>query len=115
MLLLLSTIQLAQAQKFNSNLLKSYTQNELTLIENENPKMINVLEYAILNACYYIEKPTNKSVDYPIINTSNDSNNFTDLGLKITDKTQFFISKSSGKLLVVKSLYVIELEMKNKK
>jgi hypothetical protein len=114
LILFLLTLQFAQAQKFNSSLLKSYTKTELSNIEKEKPNQLKVLEYAILNACYYIDKPTNKSVEYPIIDTYNDSTNFTELGLKITDKTQYYISKNSGKLLVVKSLYVLELEMKNK-
>ena len=49
-----------------------------------------------------------------MIDTKNDSSDFTELGLKITDKTQYFTSKSNGKILAVKSLYVLELEMKNK-
>lgn len=114
LLLFFLTVQLAQAQKFNSNLLKSYSKSELTKIEQEKPNQIKVLEYALVNACYYLEKPTGKNVDYPIVDTKNDSKNYTDLGLKITDKTQYFISKNSDKLLVVKSLYVLELEMKNK-
>jgi len=114
LILFLLTVQFAQAQKFNASLLKSYTKTELTKIDQEKPNQLKVLEYAILNACYYIDKPTNKSVDYPTIDTKNDSTIFTELGLKISDKTQYYISKKSGKLLVVKSLYVLELEMKNK-
>jgi hypothetical protein len=114
LMLFFFTFQFAQAQQFNPSLLKSYSKSELIKIEQENPNQLKVLDYAILNACYYIDKPTNKSVEYPIIDTNNDSTNFTELGLKITDKTQYYISKNSGKLLVVKSLYVLELEMKNK-
>jgi hypothetical protein len=114
LLLFFLTVQFAQAQKFNSDLLKSYSKTELTQLEQEKPNQIKVLEYALTNACYYIDKPDNKNVDYPIIDSKNDSKNYSDLGLKITDKTQYFISKNSGKLLVVKSLYVLELEMNNK-
>lgn len=114
LLLFLFIFQFAQAQKFNPELLKSYSKSELSQIEKENPNQIKVLEYAISNACYYIDKPTSKSAEYPTIDSKNDSKNFTDLGLKITDRTQYFISQTSGKLLVVKSLFVLELEMKNK-
>ena len=114
MFLFFLTIQFAQAQKFNSNLLKSYSKSELTKIEQEKPNQIKVLEYALINACYYLNKPEGKKADYPVIDTKNDTSNFTELGIKITDRTQYFTSKSSGKLLVVKSLYVLELEMKNK-
>lgn len=108
------TVQFAQAQQFNPILLKSYSKTELTKIEQENPNQLKVLDYAIANACHYINKPEGKNVEYPVINTKNQSTNFTELGLKITDRTQYFTSKENGKLLVVKSLYVLELEMKNK-
>lgn len=114
LLLLLLTVDFAHAQKFNTSLLKSYTKTELAKIDQEKPNQIKVLEYAISNACYYFNKPEGKNADYPLIETKNDSSNFTELSLKITDKTQYFTSKSSGKILAVKSLYVLELEMKNK-
>ncbi len=113
-LLFFLTVQFAQAQKFNSELLKSYSQSEIVKIEQENPNQLKVLEYAINHACYYINKPESKNSEYPVINTKNHSTNFAELELKITDRTQYFIAKESGKLLVVKSLYVLELEMKNK-
>ena len=114
LLLFFFSVQFAQAQQFNPSLLKSYSTSELTKIEQENPNQIKVLEYAIANACYYIAKPEGKNSDFPTLNTKNGLLDFTELGLKITDKTQYFTSKETGKLLVVKSLYVLELEMKNK-
>jgi hypothetical protein len=114
LLLFLFTFQFAQAQQFNPSLLKSYTKAELVKIEQENPNQLKVLEYAIANACYYIDKPQGKNSEFPIIDTKKQSTDFTELGLKITDKTQYFTSKEDGKLLVVKSLFVLELEMKNK-
>jgi hypothetical protein len=114
LMLFFFTVQFAQAQQFNQSLLKSYSKTELVKIKQENPNQIKVLEYAISNACYYFNKPEGKNADYPMIDTKNDSSDFTELGLKITDKTQYFTSKSNGKILAVKSLYVLELEMKNK-
>jgi hypothetical protein len=114
LMLFFFTFQFAQAQQFNPSLSKSYSKAELVKIEQENPNQLKVLDYAIANACYYINKPEGKNVEYPVINTKNHSTNFTELELKITDRTQYFTAKESGKLLVVKSLYVLELEMKNK-
>lgn len=108
------TFQFAQAQQFNPSLLKSYSKAELVKIEQENPNQLKVLDYAINHACYFIDKPVGKVAEYPVIETHNGSTIFTELGLKITDRTQYFIAKETGKLLVVKSLYVLELEMKNK-
>ena len=113
-LFLLGCIQLTNAQQYNKELLKGYSNAELTKIEQEKPEQIKVLEYAVNHACYYIAKPEGKAAEYPTIDTHNGSTNFAELGLKITDKTQYFTAKETGKLLVVKSLYVLELEMKNK-
>lgn len=114
LILFFFTFQFAQAQQFNPSLLKSYSKAELVKIEQENPNQLKVLDYAINHACYFIDKPVGKAAEYPVIETHNGSTIFTELGLKITDRTQYFIAKETGKLLVVKSLYVLELEMKNK-
>ncbi len=110
----LGCVQFTNAQQYSKELLKGYSKAELTKIEQEKPAQIKVLEYAVNHACYYVDKPQSKDAEFPIIDTHNGSTNFTELGLKITDKTQYFTAKETGKLLVVKSLYVLELEMKNK-
>jgi hypothetical protein len=54
-------------------------------------------------------------MDFPEIEVKKQVVNFTDLGLKIEDFTQYFIVKNQNKLLVVKSSYILDLEIKNKK
>jgi hypothetical protein len=40
---------------------------------------------------------------------------FTDFGLKILDRTQYFLIANTNKILVVKSKNVLSLEMQNQK
>ena len=100
------------AQDYKKELLKSYTTQEL----NGFPKSkITILEYALENSCYFTPLPEGKTMDFPEIVVKNQAVKFTDLGLKIEDFTQYFIVKNQNKLLVVKSSYILDLEIKNKK
>jgi hypothetical protein len=110
-LIIVCTINL-QAQNYNKELLKSYSQKELN---NLNFSEFSMLEYALENACYLTPIPEGKTVDFPEIELKTRAIKFTDLGLKIIDKTQYFIAKNQNKLLVVKSDYILNLEIKNKK
>lgn len=100
------------AQDYKKELLKSYTTQEL----NGFPKSkITSLEYALENSCYFTPLPEGKAMDFPEIEVKKQVVNFTDFGLKIEDFTQYFIVKNQNKLLVVKSSYILDLEIKNKK
>lgn len=100
------------AQNYKKELLKSYTSEEL----NSFPiSKITTLEYALENSCYFTPLPEGKELDFPEIEVKNQGIKFTDLGLKIKDHTQYFIVKNQNKLLVVKSSYILDLEIKNKK
>ncbi len=100
------------SQNFNKELLKSYSQTELNSFSSAE---ILMLEYALENACYFTPIPDGKTVDFPELEIKKNTVQFTDLGIKITDKTQYFIVKNQNKLLVVKSNYILHLEIKNKK
>lgn len=100
------------AQNFNKELLKSYTTQELNGFAKSK---ITILEYALENSCYFTPVPEVKKIDFPEIEVKNQTVKFTDLGLKIKDHTQYFIVKNQNKLLVVKSMYILDLEIKNKK
>ena len=100
------------AQDYKKELLKSYTTQEL----NGFPKSkITILEYALENSCYFTPVPEGKTIDFSEIEVKNQTVKFTDLGLKIKDHTQYFIVKNQNKLLVIKSSYILDLEIKNKK
>jgi len=112
LLILLFSSNNLNAQNYKKELLKSYTAEEL----NSFPiAQITILEYALENSCYFTPLPEGKTIDFSEIEVKNQTVKFTDLGLKIKDHTQYFIVKNQNKLLVVKSSYILDLEIKNKK
>ena len=100
------------AQDYKKELLKSYTTQEL----NGFPKSkITILEYALENSCYFTPLPEGKTMDFPEIEVKKQVVNFTDFGLKILDRTQYFLVANTNKILVVKSKNILSLEMQNQK
>lgn len=107
----LSLCFISTAQKHNSDLLKSYSKSELSQLDNET---IKVLEFGIQNAVYITDLPSGKETQLPEIILVNNTNKFTDLSLKILNENQYFRIKDSNSMLVVKSMYVLKNELKNK-
>jgi hypothetical protein len=104
---------LSFSQKYNQDLMKSYSKNELTSMSDET---LSTLDYAIGKACYLTPIPVGKDIGkFPKIEIAGDEKTirFIDLGLKIQDTTQYFQVVGKDKILVVKSMYVLTLE-KNK-
>ena len=107
----LSLYFISNAQKHNEELLKSYSKTELSSFDNET---IKILEYGISNAVYLTTIPLGKEIQLQEITIPNNSVKFTDLGLKIANENQYFRVKNTNNMLVVKSLYVLKNELKNK-
>jgi hypothetical protein len=102
----------SHSQKYNSELLKSYSKEEL---QNFDSETIKVLEYGLENAVYYAELPSNKGINFnEIVNESN-SLRYTDFRLKIAKENQYFRIKNSNKMMVVKSMFVLKNELSIKK
>ena len=99
---------LSVAQKYNAELLKSYTPNELVGFDKQT---IEILEFAIDNAAYFTPIPQGKEVSLKEIEVNSEMVKFTDLGLKIEDKTQYYRVKGTGKMLVIKSLTILKLQL----
>lgn len=108
----LSLCFVSNAQKYNNELLKSYSKSELSKLDSET---LQIFEYGITNAVYLAEIPAGKEIQLPEIILVANSNKFTDLGLKILNENQYFRVKDSNSMLVVKSLFVLKNELKNKK
>jgi hypothetical protein len=104
----LSLYFVSYSQKYNAELLKSYTENELDGFDNQT---IEVLEFAINNAAYFTPLPQGKEVDLKEIEVNSETVKFTDLGLKIEDKTQYYRIKGTSKMLVIKSLTILKLQL----
>ena len=105
------------SQKVDQRLEKKYSKNEITQIIKDDPGHYHFLVYALDNACYTIDQPKGKDLsEFPEISLDVKSPlNFLDLGLEIKDQNQYFIIKGTNKLLVVKSNWVINHELKSKK
>lgn len=99
-------------QKHSTELEKSYTKKELSSFDFQTLK---ILEYGIDHAIYFSELPSEKSVLLQEISIKSKTNKYTDLGLKILNENQYFKVRGTNKLMVVKSMYVLSNEFKNKK
>jgi hypothetical protein len=117
LIILLVFTQQIVAQKASPALAKSYSKTELQSFEQDGQGTINVLNYAVDQACYTILIPQGKDVDqFPTITLKSKKDiRFTDYQLQIKDRTQYFKIEGSNELLVVKSINVLRLEMQNKK
>jgi hypothetical protein len=99
------------AQKYNNELLNSYTKSEIQSMDVET---LQALEYGIENAIYFITIPKEKQSNFLVIKNPNSTTKYTSLGLKITSENQYFEIKETNQLMVVKSLYVLKNELLNK-
>ena len=112
------------SQTLESELSKSYSKEEIAQFKETNT--LPLYEYALTHACYLIDAPQGKDVtSFSTIQLSNNPSipletskepiRFTDLNLKILDKTQYFVVANTNKILVVKSKNILSLEMQNQK
>lgn len=114
----------AFSQNLETTLSKSYSKEEILQIQAVNE--LPLFEYALTHACYLIDVPQGKDISsFESIELSSNPKVpmeiskepivFTDLGLKILDKTQYFLVANTNKILVVKSRNILLLEMQNQK
>ncbi len=110
-------VQNLWSQEIDKNLLNSYTIEEIEQLKTINPEQLEVLNYAIEHAVYFAQNNSTGKANYEqeMAFENSESLRFTDYGLKILDKNQYIKIKGTSKILVVKSMNVLLLEMKNKK
>ena len=112
------------SQTVETQLSKSYSKEEIAQIKESNS--LPLFEFALTHACYLIDTPQGKDVsNFPTIQLSSNPDVplviskepivFTDFGLKILDRTQYFLVANTNKILVVKSKNILSLEMQNQK
>ena len=108
------------SQTVETQLSKSYSKEEIAQIKESNS--LPLFEFALTQACYLIDTPQGKDVsNFPTIQLSSNPDVplviskepivFTDFGLKILDRTQYFLVANTNKILVVKSKNILSLEM----
>ena len=105
------------SQMVDQRLEKKYSKKEINQIIQDDPGQYQFLVYALDNACYTIDQPKDKNLsEFPTISVDIKSPlNFLNLGLEIKDQNQYFFIKGTNKLLVVKSNWVLNHELKTKK
>jgi len=103
---------IAVSQKYSSELEKSYSKKELKSMSTEE---LNLLNYALENAVYITEIPSKNTIEIKTISVPLTILKFTDAGLKIENQNQYFRIESTDKMMVVKSNYVLQNELKMKK
>ena len=112
-LFILLSYQASAQQDLEQELLKSYTKSELNSITKDQPERYRALVYGLKNALEIVDFPKGKesktdgNIDLPSGDYS-----FCDLGLKIKESNQYFKINGTNKLLVVKSFYLLENELK---
>jgi len=105
-------------QTIETDLQKSYSKEEVAQFSLN--QTLAVYEYALKHACYLTPIPEGKDVSsFSSINLPKQEKEapikFTDLGLQILDRTQYFKVANAPYLLVVKSINVLKIEMQNQK
>ena len=105
-------------QTIETDLQKSYSKEEIAQLSLN--QTLAVYEYALKHACYLTPIPEGKDVSsFSSINLPKQEKEapikFTDLGLQIQDRTQYFKVANAPYLLVVKSINVLKIEMQNQK
>ncbi|MEN9303048.1 MAG: hypothetical protein RL264_1477 [Bacteroidota bacterium] len=103
------------AQQANPALFKSYSKKEIKEISANNPEDIAVLNYALEHAVSYIEVPNGKDFPSKQLKSLKNTTRFTDYGIQIKEQTQYFTFPNTNKIMAVKSMYHLRLEMKNSK
>lgn len=73
-----------------------------------------LLEYALTNGFYITTMPSKESADIKKLNVTTEIKKYTDIGLRIENQNQYFNIAGTDKMLVVKSKYVLQNELKNK-
>ena len=83
----------------------------------QTPEAYEILSYALSNGTYIIDQPKDKDVSmFPELRMelpvdANTKILFTDIGIKITDRSQYFQIVGQNKLLIVKSSNTLKLEL----
>ena len=115
---LLSVLILSVVVSFNSlgqssedQLLKVYSSEELKEIKSSSKENYDLLVYSLANGLVISDLPEGKSskLDGEIMLPKGEYN-FTDLGLKISERNQYYKIVGTTKMLTVKSFYILKNE-----
>ncbi len=104
------------SQQYDSRLLDVYSESELAEISNEHPDRIKVLNYAIDHAVQVMDLPKGKDATFDgSLNADLKNPKWTDLKIKLKETNQYYRITGTDKVIMVKSFYVLGLEMNSGK
>ena len=115
-LLFTASISSQSSTSFDERLLELFSQEELETIQKNEPYRLELIEYCLDNAYYFVEAPKEKDYSTRLSGTVeiNDVKNFNFFKLEIQLKEndyQYFKVKDKDLLLVVKSGQHVSTEM----
>jgi hypothetical protein len=102
------------AQQVDSRLLERYSDIQLESMQQENPQEFALQMYALDNAVYFSEVPKGKTSGLQKISLTSATPTHISLGLEIEDENQYFLVDGEDRMLVIKSRWVLNSEMKKK-
>lgn len=101
------------SQDIDSRLLERYSSTELSALQSSNPARIALMTYALDNALYITDVPSGKEINAETITVNSESlPTYIELGLEIKNENQYFMIAGQNKMLVMKSEWVLNHEMK---
>jgi len=118
-LLLFSTALFSQSAKdFDNRLLVKFTKVELLEMKENQPDRLQIYEYCLDNASYFVDVPKGKDYKHRITKELEikDVNNYNIYALDITpleNDYQYFSVKDKNILLVLKSFKHIQQQLKS--
>lgn len=102
------------SQKMDDRFLTKYSLEEIKSIKEKTPEVFNLLTYALDNAMYITGFPSEKNLELASIEMPVKGATFLDLGLEILQENQYFKIQGTEKMLVMKSEWVLNHELKTK-
>lgn len=98
-------------QTAEDHLLKVYTVEELKEIKSSSNENYDLLVYSLTNGLIISDLPEGKTAKLDgEVTLPNGNYNFADLGLKISERNQYFKIVGTNKMLTVKSFYTLKNE-----
>ena len=107
----------AFSQEIDQRLIKKFSTEELTTMKKNDSAKYVMYVYAVDKACYVSDLPKGKEAKLDGVINADISKplNFIDLGLDIKSVNQYYKINGTDKMLVVKSEFILNNELKNNK
>lgn len=102
------------AQDFDKRLLKKFSSTDLEQLQASDPKKLELMTYALDHGMYITQNENVKGGELTQIDAPQEGATYIDLGLELTSQNQYFQIAGENKILVIKSLWVLNNELETK-